>query len=237
MENVTDEPNKIKIDNELELVFKEYVCELHDSVGKNYFKNKMDELAKFVLKKCKLRNDSIHKEFFLTEIEFYLCCNEHEDPYCHSFNKYKEKKDHIQNRLLHWYFHGSGMDITIGGDNDSGIYGGILIRSVYDISSGKEINGPLNTRYNLLGLDSLANKIENCNKKMKEMKLLLVKDGNEYVSDISEENFVIVNTPRHGLNPIKEIKYDSKVETENGFIELCGDSYYCKNYRYKIIKR
>lgn len=41
-----------------------------------------------------------------------------------------------------WYFHGSGLDITFGSDNE---YGGILIQAIREIEPSQHfISGPLN---------------------------------------------------------------------------------------------
>jgi len=83
---------------------------------------------------CLVAND---KTYILIDIEFYYFNEKvHSDPYVH--------KHELQRTTSNsWYFHGSGVDITFGIDNN---YGGILVRGVAEISDGKikdAINGPL----------------------------------------------------------------------------------------------
>ena len=82
---------------------------------------------------------SINKEVYtITELEFYYHSQGHEDPYVHQHAH--------QLSIAKWYFHGSGLDITIGNGKD--IYGGILIRGVKN-SQGTYIDGPLNVVTNI----------------------------------------------------------------------------------------
>ena len=70
----------------------------------------------------------------IVECEFYFSNKQynHDDPYTHGHN------EQIKNGS--WYFHGSGIDITIGNkDNDS--RGGILIRGLAKISNKQNANG------------------------------------------------------------------------------------------------
>lgn len=71
----------------------------------------------------------------LVEVEFYYQSSQHDDPFVHC--------DEMQKTNGQWYFHGSGIDITIG---DGKNYGGILIRGIARIEEGKLIFicGPLN---------------------------------------------------------------------------------------------
>lgn len=75
--------------------------------------------------------------FFLTEIEFYVYNKKvHADPFVH--------KHDLQLKSNAWYFHGSGIDITIG-DKASETYGGVLLRGLKSVN-GNETNyydGPL----------------------------------------------------------------------------------------------
>ncbi|MBE7443450.1 MAG: hypothetical protein HS119_13465 [Flavobacteriales bacterium] len=90
-------------------------------------------------------------EYLFTEIEFYcqtIDKNRHHDPYVHG--------DDLQKRMSHWYFHGSGLDLTFGNEL---YYGGILIRGIKTKSDGefKYISGPLNVVKELF---SKANKVD-----------------------------------------------------------------------------
>lgn len=71
--------------------------------------------------------------FDLCELEFYFHSKMHPDPYVHM--------DRMQKINGQWYFHGSGIDITIG---DGINYGGILIRGIYNTNADKYCSGPLN---------------------------------------------------------------------------------------------
>lgn len=88
----------------------------------------------------------VNKHYYrLLDIEFYYYCDKvFEDVYAH--------KHEAQLQSGKWYFHGSGIDITIG---DGINHGGILIRAVAKISGEssfdknfieKEIHGPLNVK-------------------------------------------------------------------------------------------
>jgi hypothetical protein len=73
------------------------------------------------------------KSYRISEIEFYLKSDFHNDSYTHGHKLQKQKEK--------WYFHGSGVDITFGNDR---FYGGILIRAIYDFKNDNYIYGPLN---------------------------------------------------------------------------------------------
>ncbi|MCA6368564.1 MAG: hypothetical protein IM618_16155 [Cytophagales bacterium] len=75
-----------------------------------------------------------NRKYRFTEIEFYYF-NElnHADPYSH--------KHILQLESNCWYFHPSGLDITLG---DGKNYCGILIRRIIDITNNVETYGPLN---------------------------------------------------------------------------------------------
>ncbi|MFD0751292.1 hypothetical protein ACFQZS_14170 [Mucilaginibacter calamicampi] len=68
----------------------------------------------------------------ITEVEFYWYSDSHKD---HS--TYKRK--HVFPNAGQWFFHYSGVDIAL--KNDTGGYGGILIRGLHD---GEHfVNGPM----------------------------------------------------------------------------------------------
>lgn len=71
--------------------------------------------------------------FRICEVEFYYDHASNPDAYIHG----KE----IQKQYGQWYFHGSGLDITLGqGDTSASI----LIRALYKVSGDQYIYGPLN---------------------------------------------------------------------------------------------
>ena len=86
------------------------------------------------------------KRFAIVEIEFYLFSKEHPD-----YITYPRKME-----AGRWFFHQSGVDISFESDlelitkndkitykvNDNSIFGGILIRGIYDIEKKSYIFGP-----------------------------------------------------------------------------------------------
>ncbi len=73
-------------------------------------------------------------KYRIAEIEFYYQSKSHDDKYTHG---------HIlQLEPGNWYFHGSGLDLTIGAEN---ISGGILIRAIWNLESKIYTYGPLNS--------------------------------------------------------------------------------------------
>ncbi len=93
------------------------------------------------------------KEFMISEIEFYIRTENHDDKYTHS--------DKNQKLYGKWYFHrypnGSykggtykGLDITFGNEKT---YFGVLIRSIYDIENNEIIEGPCRTVNKILELN------------------------------------------------------------------------------------
>jgi hypothetical protein len=92
-------------------------------------------------------NDNYYR---LIDIEFYYHSknNSHQDIYTH--------KSDSQLRQGKWYFHDSGIDITIGNGED---HGGILIRAIAKLGGNatigtnffqEEIHGPLNVKNEIL---------------------------------------------------------------------------------------
>ncbi len=73
--------------------------------------------------------------FRLIEIEFYWNSPNHIDN-----STYKRK--HVNPKSGDWFFHYSGVDIALKNDETGG-YGGILIRSLYDIEKKTLIKGPM----------------------------------------------------------------------------------------------
>lgn len=71
----------------------------------------------------------------LCEIEFYWNAPGHIDN-----STYKRK--HVDPKSGDWFFHYSGVDIALR-DEATGGYGGILIRSVYDVAKQVYIKGPM----------------------------------------------------------------------------------------------
>ena len=141
-----------------------------------------------------------HK-YKIIECEFYYNdqnrCNDqciHSDPYTHCHDE--------QLKSGTWYFHGSGLDITIGRDslvnaesksaNNVKRYGGILIRSIKSINSSKSKSsyfcGPLNAITELFSSFEHVTSDKN--------KFQLIKDKQE-----NENSPKVVRSNRIGLKP------------------------------------
>lgn len=76
--------------------------------------------------------DSLYR---ITELEFYWNSPNHIDD-----STYQRK--YVNPKSGDWFFHYSGVDIALKNENNGG-YGGILLRSVYDLNSKKLYKGPL----------------------------------------------------------------------------------------------
>src|SRR3712207_4883049 len=60
----------------------------------------------------------------ITDCEFYYHAQSHKDIYTHGHERQKTS-------IGEWYFHGSGLDITLGGND---CYGGILLTAIAEIN-------------------------------------------------------------------------------------------------------
>ena len=126
------------------------------------------------------------KLYRISEIEFYFNSDSHNDTYTHGHKLQKDKG--------RWYFHGSGVDITIGGN---GFYGGISIRAIYDIEKGSYIYGPLNC------VTELFSNVENIYETKMPFGLI---PANENDCKIEKP----ITAPRVGLNQQKDMgKYEA----------------------------
>ena len=114
--------------------------------GKSHeeIEEKFDEIAKILLTKTKIVKGT--REYYITDIEFYLYCDGHEDII--TYPRSCEAGE--------WFFHDSGVDISFGSnssfkdgkakipDNNS-FFGGILLRGISLIenkdSRNKGVNG------------------------------------------------------------------------------------------------
>jgi hypothetical protein len=122
------------------------------------------------------------KMYRISEIEFYLKSDSHNDTYTHGHKLQQEKE--------RWYFHGSGVDITFGAD---GFYGGILIRAIYDFENDYYTYGPLNC------VTELFSNVKNIYESNLSFGLIPAK----------EFDFIIekpIASPRIGLNPQRDNK-------------------------------
>lgn len=136
---------RIKIDC-LVIIIKMYHDLDFNKLNKKHFKSIADHL----LNHCYLLANK--SAFRLVEIEFYLKCDSHSDPYTHCLED--------QQKLHTFYFHKfkngtyksgtfKGMDLVFGSKEDNA-YFGILVRSVQDMQTGEIIQGPCNAVNRLL---------------------------------------------------------------------------------------
>ncbi len=118
-----------------------------DTTSKETVKKSFARIAEILFNDYQLQvNDNFYR---LIDIEFYYhSLSVHKDIYTHGKG--------IQLQKGKWYFHNSGIDITIGNGKD---YGGILIRAIAKLHGEatlatnyiqKEIHGPLNVSDELL---------------------------------------------------------------------------------------
>lgn len=77
------------------------------------------------------------QRYQLVEIEFYWYAKDHKDGSVY-------KRNHAYPGIGEWFFHYSGVDISLGsGDGESQGYGGILIRKIRNTNETKVDDGPL----------------------------------------------------------------------------------------------
>jgi 3-methyladenine DNA glycosylase Mpg len=154
-----------------------------------------DHVADLILNKTIIQANG--SEFRICEIEFYLKNNEHNDEYVHQnldqleygkcyFHKYKGKG----------YKCGTykGLDITLGTDST---YCGILIRSLYDLTDKKMIEGPCRSVNRILELYGCSKVIEFTSGKLLS---ILENDKNFTIKDRSLDTEPIYKGKRVGLS-------------------------------------
>jgi hypothetical protein len=97
----------------------------------SYFENRFKEISNKLFNEFVI--ESHNSLYRITEIEFYWNAPNHIDG-----STYKRK--YVDPETGQWFFHYSGVDIALKGTNG---YGGILLRSVYDIKTNFLYKGPL----------------------------------------------------------------------------------------------
>lgn len=65
----------------------------------------------------------------IVDCEFYYCSDSHNDPYAHAH-------EHPRSNNGEWYFHGTGMDITL---STGQTFGGILIRGITRVADNRQM--------------------------------------------------------------------------------------------------
>ena len=147
------------------------------------FKEWFKGIAKLLLNNYHIETPST--KYRLTEIEFYYYNENHPDESTYGYSKKTSKpKSRIdlhkekQRKTLNWFFHYSGIDISIGNGTSPG---GILIRGIEKIGSPNEIfAGPLIVQLELLNQGVSVNGDRN-------IQLKLVKNEKESIEIFSRK--------------------------------------------------
>ena len=106
-----------------------------DSESKDmaYYEKKFTEISQKLFNEFAIETSD--SKYRITEVEFYWNSSNHKDE-----STYKRK--YVNPETGEWFFHYSGVDIALMSENKNG-YGGILIRSIYDINKNVTYKGPL----------------------------------------------------------------------------------------------
>lgn len=188
------------------------------------YQKKFEVMANYLLNQCILNIGD--KEYQMAELEYYLEDGVHNDPFIH--------KDKHQSIPFSWYFHRlggtykggtyKGLDITFGYKNNKNrVYGGILIRSIYDITNKTVIEGPCKVVNHIL--DKTNNKTIDC--LIGDKDIIKINDSRLNIKYKKSDNLIAQSGPRVGLNLRKYTKE--------------REEYLMKNYRFvnriKLIKK
>lgn len=179
--------NKIKLNYLYDILYNE-------NYKQNNITTRIEKFAEEIINSFVINsNGTLYK---IVECEIYLNgCNakfgiDHADKYTHSKTQ--------QLMFGNWYDHPAGIDFTIG-DNEK-ILGGLLIRSIKNIDSGKFINGPLKTK------DELFSKFKNKTFAIENLEL-------DSISNTENSNLEIFKVIRYGLSLKPYTKDFSNFET------------------------
>ncbi|MCX6244625.1 MAG: hypothetical protein NTU98_07955 [Bacteroidetes bacterium] len=154
-------------------------------------------IAKKLFANYTILKDGGHSYRF-TEIEFYFFSTFHKDIYIY--------RKPMQLTSGKWFKHGSGVDLTFG-NSDANIYGGILIRGLWDIKNERYINGCWNV---LKELSDGNTKISN---EALQIKIQIEESSNEID--------IILSSTRVGLI-IKDSDADDFISRQYRFItDIC----------------
>jgi hypothetical protein len=199
----------------------------------------MDKMADYLLNNCILVINN--NNYRLAELEFYLKDADHDDIFIHG-----DENQHIPYR---WYFHKQfggnyksgtykGLDITFGYNDDevqinNDVYGGILIRSIVNMTTNEIIEGPCKVVNKILELNNVNSidefVISNLEYENQDRDDILKIDCNNLHLEINNDldNLEVISCPRVGLT----LKRINELRQE----------YIMKNYRYiiypKLIKK
>lgn len=146
---------------------------IHNSTDPN---EDFKRLAELILNKKVLKVNN--QLFRICAIEFYYNLKSHQDKATH---KHKRQKTNGE-----WYFHGSGLDITIGNEE---AFGGILIQAIMKIDENQNLGefygGPIKS------MTALFEALGSVEQKSIDFGLI----------DFPLEKVNILQVPRVGLNP------------------------------------
>jgi hypothetical protein len=105
----------------------------------DFFQIEQETEKEFELIADKLLNDYAienHESVYrIIELEFYWTSLKHKDNCTY-------QRNHVNPRNGDWFFHYSGVDIALKNENSGG-YGGILIRCIYSLKEKKSYKGPM----------------------------------------------------------------------------------------------
>jgi hypothetical protein len=120
--------------------FSELILGVHET-SKTKLAQNFDDICNTLMKSlCLVVGYQVYR---FTELEiYYFDERNHPDPYTH--------KDEQQLYPGNFYFNGFGLDITFGNPVKK-IYGGILIRGIKNLNTGKFVSGPSNVLKEIFG--------------------------------------------------------------------------------------
>jgi len=146
-------------------------------------------IADMLLNQCLLMVNG--NKFRLVEIEFYLNCPTHVDPYVHCLEDQLLFRSFYFHRFKNGTYKGGtfkGLDITFG-NKKTETYFGILIRSIESVADSNIIEGPCNVVNRILAEYNIESILEFTN-------------GQNLNIDDNDNNFILIskkNLPRKEL--------------------------------------
>ncbi len=160
----------------------------------NDLHQEFSKIAKQLFTKFVIVKDERYRYRF-TEIEFYFQSSFHQDAYIYG--------KPMQLTSGKWFKHGSGIDLTFGNEN-ANIFGGILIRGLWNITNKCYINGPLNV------LKELSNGYTN---EDLQRKIIIVESSNNIG--------IILSSTRFGLTKKDSDKDDYLSRNYRFITDIC----------------
>lgn len=196
------------------------------------YNEKFEKLATYLIKNVVLVINK--KDYQICELEFYLKSNDHPDAFTHGDADQQVKGKFYFHRQNGGSYKGGtykGLDITFKNKgNDKKSYNGALVRSIYDLTNQKLIEGPCRVVDHILSKtkhESISSLVEEQLKSTKQKDILQVQKTNgksllylQLDTKNKLQNVTIYSGPRVGLT-LKNYS-ESKVK------------YIMANYRYLI---